>query len=158
MTHFENYDIRAWLDDCLSRHPRTAAHHPRERRPQQSVIKNLLLPVVSAACVLTGPPAFTINSSISRIGTLSVQEESHHIESADPIYWLGTVRVKPPVSDFNGCVMEVCRQIQAGKIMDTPTRTLELAEAIHRRGLVAQPSPGDHWIADLAKSVANLND
>lgn len=158
MTYFENYDIREWLEECLSRHPRPAGKPRASQRSQQSAAKKLLLPIVSAGCLFAAYPALSINAGGLHSASLSVQSESERPANADPFYWLGSVRVRSAVSDLDGCAAAVCRQLQAGRITDVPTRTFELAAAIHERQPANKPSAGDGWITELAKAVAKLTD
>lgn len=160
MTYFENYDVREWLEKCLSRHPRPSTRNRTKARPQQPPAKNLLLPIVSAGALFAAQHAsLSIDTRGNRAASMAMQSDPERLSQlGEPFYWIGSVGVPSLIADFDERVTAICRQIQAGRIASVPARTLELATAVHQREPARKPSTEDGWITDLANLVAKLND
>jgi hypothetical protein len=166
MKGFEQYDLRAWLDSGLSRHPDplrpVSSHMPRAGRfltkiavPLMALGASGMIQAAPMAQLLAGPSslqAMHVVRSDQFLAAMPATSLIHRtVSGAAPIE-------RSIVDEFHTQAATLLADVRAGKLTNVPSETLRIAVEAVGRYAETDSSGRPDWVDEVANDVAKLTD
>lgn len=163
MIGFENFDLRAWVTEGLTRHiPRSGEHSPSSPKTRPVSIQKSRV-VLSAAAVATLGAVFHIAWTAgpsSQVGTRAADMRGMNVafQSSAGLASGGIPASGDPVSDFLTRSKQVIADLKGGTLEAASNETIALAAVAVSRTASVSTSAVPEWAVKLASEIAQLRD
>ncbi len=165
MKGFEQYDLRAWLDNGLSYHP-----EPVKPLPAQVDRAGKFLTKIAVPLMMLGAADVVQAAAVSRLSATPPVFQAMHAVRYDPLLIAAqspSVILNPgghatipqsTVDEFDTLAAALLGEVRAGLLTNVSAETLRLATEAVERHADTNSAGRPEWVDKVAKDVAQLTD